>query len=189
MGGQVATTFAIQYPGKVLALVLEDTGPAKGISLGSITSPLLLPLEIKNREMIRRGLHRVGAPQVGPLAEALVEDALSATRGLYYKFSRAAVTWKAGGKLSHITAPTLLIWGQNDQVMPSHYAQTYLGQISDARLVLIPDAGHSPHLERPHRFADELYAFLDERIQAGNKSDAANPQPDEISEAAYRLKE
>jgi 4,5:9,10-diseco-3-hydroxy-5,9,17-trioxoandrosta-1(10),2-diene-4-oate hydrolase len=183
LGGLVATTFAIRFADKVLALVLEDTGPVAGITLGSITTPLLLPLEIKNRKMLRRALRRVGIPRVGPLAEALVEDALSAPRGLYYKFSRAAVAWKADDILHRINAPTLLIWGENDQVMPSRYAQGYLRRISDAQLALIPNAGHSPHIEQPQTFADEFYAFLDDRIQGAKNTNAAKFRLGDIAQA------
>jgi branched-chain amino acid transport system permease protein len=178
-GGLVATTFSIQHPQKVIALVLEDTGPAKGISLGSLTTPLLLPLEIKNRGMFRRALHRVGIPKTGQFSKDLVEDALSAPRGLYYKFSRAAAAWKAEDGLSRISAPTLLIWGENDDVMPSKFADAYLKDIPDARLVLIPDAGHSPHFEQPEKFTEALYTFLDHQIQAGRNHKDADPRLDE----------
>jgi pimeloyl-ACP methyl ester carboxylesterase len=183
MGGLVATSFATLFADKVLALVLQDTGPAGGISLGSVTTPLLLPLEIKNRRMLRAALRRVGIPRTGALAEGLLEDALSAPRGLYYKFSRAAVAWKAEAALHRITAPTLLIWGRNDQVMPSHYSQVYLQRIPNARLVLIPNAGHSPHLEQPQLFADAFYAFLDDQIQAGKSVNTANVRLADTREA------
>lgn len=181
LGGLVATSFAIRHPEGVLALVLEDTGPAGGINLGSVTTPFLLPLEIKNRRMLKYGLKRAGIPEKGPLARSLVDDALSAPRGLYYQFARAAVAWEAGEGLGLITAPTLLIWGQDDRVMPSHFAQAYLKQIPDARLVIIPDAGHSPHLQQPTRFIEELYLFLDEHAANGRTLNGTEPCLEKIS--------
>jgi pimeloyl-ACP methyl ester carboxylesterase len=174
LGGLVAMSFAMRYPERLLALVLEDTGPAEGISLGNLATPLLLPLEIKNRGMLRRGLRRAGIPKQGPLAEALLDDALSAPRGLYYQFSRAAAKWKAGDSLSQITVPTLLIWGENDQVMPKSYAEEYLRRIPDVRLCVIPGAGHSPHLEESLAFSDALYGFLNEHTSNGRKKPSTN---------------
>ena len=174
LGGLIATSFAIQFPDNVQALVLEDTGPAQGISLGSVTTPLLLPLEIKNRQMLQRALRRVGVPRSGSLAKTLVEDALSAPRGLYFAFARAAA-WNEGDALDCITAPTLLIWGEQDRVMPSRYAKDYLQQIPDARLVIIPDAGHSPHLEQQEKFVEELYTFLDDQTQKRKNPNALDP--------------
>lgn len=166
-GGLVAVTFAIQHPEKVSALVLVDTGPAKGITLGSLTTPLLLPLEIKNRGMFRQALLRAGIPKSGAYSKALVDDALSAPRGLYYKFSRAAAAWKAGEGLKRISAPTLLIWGEEDDVMPSRHAKEYSKHIPDTQLVIIPNAGHSPHFDQPKAFAETLYSFLDHKTVQG----------------------
>ena len=174
-GGQIAATYAIKYPERVKALVLEDTGPAWGITLGTATSPILLTMEIKNRQILRRALMKAGSPRNGPLAEALLEDALSAPRGLYYQFSRAAAAWKGGEELQKITAPTLLIWGEKDRVMPSRYATAYQKLILDSQLVLIPEAGHSPHLEQPIRYKEALYGFLDERQVKGRKTSRLEP--------------
>jgi 3-oxoadipate enol-lactonase len=182
LGGLIATSFAIRHPGKVLALVLEDTGPAEGINLGSVTTPFLLPFELKNRRLLKFGLERAGIPSQGPLARSLVDDALSAPRGLYYQFAKAAAAWEASKKLEHITAPTLLLWGHDDRVMPSRYAQTYLEQIPDSRLVLIEGAGHSPHLEQPMRFTDALYLFLDQHTANGGKTNGVEPCLDTISQ-------
>lgn len=182
LGGQIATTYAIQHPEKVRALILEDTGPADGIPLGSITSPLLLPLELKNRRMIRRALTMAGVPKSGAFSDSLIEDALSAPRGLYYKFSRAAARWKANGDLKKITAPTLLIWGEADDIMPSRYARAYLEQIPDVQLVLVPMAGHSPHLEQPEQFSNQLYAFLDRHARSEEGSQTRNYQTKKVTD-------
>jgi pimeloyl-ACP methyl ester carboxylesterase len=166
-GALVATTFAIRHPENVSALVLMDTGPVKGITMGSITTLFLLPLEIQNRGMFTQALYRAGIPKSGLYSKSLVDDALSAPRGLYYKFSRAAADWKAGNGLKGITAPTLLIWGEDDEVMPRRYAKDYLEKIPDARLEIIPDAGHSPQFDQPGAFAEALYGFLDHQTQGG----------------------
>jgi pimeloyl-ACP methyl ester carboxylesterase len=167
LGGLVAVTFTIRNPQCVLALVLVDTGPAKGITLGSLTTPLLLPLEIKNRGMFRRALIRAGIPKSGSYSKALVDDMLSAPGGLYYKFSRAAAAWTADNGLARITAPSLLIWGEDDEVMPRRHAKDYVDQIPDAQLVIIPNAGHSPYFAQPAAFSEALYGFLDHQTQGG----------------------
>ncbi len=62
--------------------------------------------------------------------------------------------------LARITAPTLLLWGQQDQMIPVRNAEDYLAVLPDARLVTFPDLGHVPHEEAPDRSLAALRGFL-----------------------------
>ena len=63
-------------------------------------------------------------------------------------------------RLHRIKVPTLLIWGENDGVVPPAYAKAYQRLIPGAGLSLIPQAGHFPHIEQPESFLDVLQGFL-----------------------------
>lgn len=63
-------------------------------------------------------------------------------------------------RLHRISAPTLLIWGENDGVTPMRYGEGYAKLIPGARFVSVPEAGHYPHLEQPAAFLRELRAFI-----------------------------
>jgi pimeloyl-ACP methyl ester carboxylesterase len=65
------------------------------------------------------------------------------------------------GKHSHrITAPTLIVWGKADRIIVPAYAQEFARGIAGARIELIGQAGHLPHLEQPEKVAVVLSGFL-----------------------------
>lgn len=59
-----------------------------------------------------------------------------------------------------ITAPTLLIWGRRDPVIPVRLAKRIERMIAGARLVVL-DTGHVPHTTDPRSVADELTPFIE----------------------------
>jgi pimeloyl-ACP methyl ester carboxylesterase len=62
--------------------------------------------------------------------------------------------------MPHISAPTLLIWGENDTATPLRDARIMERLSPDAGLVTFPGAGHYSFLERPAQFAAVLDSFL-----------------------------
>jgi pimeloyl-ACP methyl ester carboxylesterase len=63
--------------------------------------------------------------------------------------------------LKKITAPTLLVWGGKDRLIPLSNAQDYLRVLPDAELVTFPDLGHVPQEEAPARSLVPVRAFLE----------------------------
>ncbi len=64
-------------------------------------------------------------------------------------------------KHSHrITAPTLIVWGKADRIIAPAYAHEFAKRIAGARVELIEEAGHLPHLEQPEYLAKVLFSFL-----------------------------
>ena len=63
--------------------------------------------------------------------------------------------------LHRVSAPTLVVWGEHDGIVPRNVGQAYAEAIPDARFELVPAAGHLPHLERPRAFVELVRAFLD----------------------------
>ena len=74
----------------------------------------------------------------------------------------ARVFWPLGNtklekRLPLITAPTLLIWGAQDRIMPRHYAHVMQERIAGAtELTVIEGAGHLAELDQPHAVADAV---------------------------------
>jgi len=62
--------------------------------------------------------------------------------------------------LASITAPTLLIWGEQDAYFLRREQQFLVQGIPDARLTVYEDTGHSPQWERPEQFARHVQSFL-----------------------------
>ena len=61
--------------------------------------------------------------------------------------------------LPRIAVPTLLIWGELDARSPLSVARQFEDAVPDARLVVIPGAGHVSNLEQPELFNDAVREF------------------------------
>jgi pimeloyl-ACP methyl ester carboxylesterase len=58
-----------------------------------------------------------------------------------------------------VTAPTLLLWADDDRIVPRVHATRYAAAIADARLEIIDDCGHAVTAERPEAAAAAVLAF------------------------------
>jgi pimeloyl-ACP methyl ester carboxylesterase len=89
--------------------------------------------------------------------------------------SRVQMTWAMGttGKfiwplpdkglkkrIHRVKAPTLLIWGKEDRLVPPVYAEEFTRRIAGARVETVDGAGHAPHLEQPETVARLVHDFL-----------------------------
>jgi pimeloyl-ACP methyl ester carboxylesterase len=63
--------------------------------------------------------------------------------------------------LPDVRAPTLLVWGEDDPLLPPVLGRVFAEQIPDARLTILPDCGHIPMLESPDALHRELLGFLE----------------------------
>ena len=70
---------------------------------------------------------------------------------------------KAIAAMSRVTAPTLLIWGAQDQLLPPAAADRLVSRLTTAQVskVLLPDVGHYPPLETPERFGRLIAAYIE----------------------------
>jgi pimeloyl-ACP methyl ester carboxylesterase len=63
-------------------------------------------------------------------------------------------------RIHRIAAPTLIVWGDADSIAAPVYAQDFAGRISGAKVELIEEAGHLPHLEQQERVVAAIAKFL-----------------------------
>jgi pimeloyl-ACP methyl ester carboxylesterase len=144
LGGLFAAELAAVAPERVSRLVL--VAPA-GIPCGRSLPGRVLPLTTALLDIRRRLPMVVGdAVRTGPVALAR-DIALVDRRDLREE-------------LSEISAPTLLVWGERDRLVPSRLAGEWQRLIPQARLVLL-DCGHVPMLEAPDELAGAMRTFLD----------------------------
>jgi 2-hydroxy-6-oxonona-2,4-dienedioate hydrolase len=62
-------------------------------------------------------------------------------------------------RLSTITAPTLIVWGDNDKMISLQYARQY-EEIPENQFVVIKNRSHIPHIEKPTSLSEILVRFL-----------------------------
>ena len=63
-------------------------------------------------------------------------------------------------ELPAVGAPTLLIWGDRDSLVPREHQERLASLIRSSRLATYAGVGHTPHWEAPERFAADLVAFV-----------------------------
>ena len=63
-------------------------------------------------------------------------------------------------RLQAVTVPTLVVWGQHDQIVTPEYGRAYAAGIPTARFELLEQAGHLPQLETPDALIHTIVAFV-----------------------------
>lgn len=66
-------------------------------------------------------------------------------------------------ELQTIEAPALVLWGSRDRFLPVRHGRRAVASLPDARLVTLPEVGHSPNWEAPERVAAEVLALVEAR--------------------------
>ncbi len=184
LGGLAALCLALTAPGRVRALVLVDSaglGQEVNVGLRLVTTPgygeLTMMWIATPLGSVQRVLARLPMLFANP-ARAPVEWLREQYRlGQQAGFRRATLAELrsqvdlAGQRrimveqLGQLAMPTLLIWGEYDQVVPVDHARAALAHLQHGQLSVIPDSGHLPQIEQPQRFVTALSNFLDEGDQ------------------------
>ena len=66
---------------------------------------------------------------------------------------------KLAGRLHRVQMPTLLLWGDDDRLVPPSYGKEYQKYLPKAELKVIANCGHLPMFERETEFADAITGF------------------------------
>jgi pimeloyl-ACP methyl ester carboxylesterase len=99
-----------------------------------------------------------------PVGENSIEWPIEQTRA---NEAAARIFWPLGNtriekRLRLIKAPTLLLWGEQDKIMPHAYAEIFAKTISGPTTTqIIPNAGHLAELDKPIEVAREILTFLE----------------------------
>jgi len=64
-------------------------------------------------------------------------------------------------RIGSISVPTLVVWGGNDELVPLEQGRAYAAGIPGAKLVIVPDCGHGPAIEKPREFLAAVVPFID----------------------------
>jgi pimeloyl-ACP methyl ester carboxylesterase len=161
LGGWLAAELAMRHPERVQRLVLVD---AAGTRVPGVERPdLFLAPAPKARELLF-------ADPTSPLATSLLPDASPPEQmemALRGREAAARLLWnphaqyrKLTSRLGRIKAPTLIVWGAQDRLLPLALGEAYHRGIAGSTMTLIDRCGHLPPIEQPERFADTVLSFL-----------------------------
>jgi pimeloyl-ACP methyl ester carboxylesterase len=161
LGGWLAAELAVHSPQRVERLALVD---AIGLDLPEHPYADLFAM---TREETIVALY--DDPAVGekalppdPDLEVLVQDYKDKTAFAKIAWSPFMCDPKLGRRLRRITAPTLVIWGAGDSVVPVAHGERYVELIPDARLAVLPDCGHAALVEKTGPAVAAIVDFLEE---------------------------
>ncbi|GAC1393492.1 MAG: alpha/beta hydrolase [Ktedonobacteraceae bacterium] len=145
MGGSICIWIAAHRPDVVLRLVL--VGPAFKAQTRSVlgyTKPLLDAL-------------RYLTPRFFPI---LAYDSLRAGPITLLKATRELIELDISEEIQRITEPVLLIWGENDTLVPPSLGHMLRAELPNARLLMLKHAAHVAMFDQPQTFNTAVSAFL-----------------------------
>jgi pimeloyl-ACP methyl ester carboxylesterase len=145
MGGTIALLTAAEAPDSVGRLAL--IAPA-GIFASRTRRSFVLPLA-------RSTLVRV--PKRLPW---MVRDVMHIGPRRLWRVASDLLQADVTPSLHAVRAPTLVVWGADDRLLPPTLGQLFSDQIPDSRLVVLPRCGHIPMVEAPDELHDHLLRFL-----------------------------
>ena len=169
MGGRIAWTFAAKFPERVdkLVLVAPDGFASFGFEYGK---PMDVPATLGlMRHVLPKPLLRMNLQSAYARPEAL-SDAVTTryhdlilapgARQAMLDRLRQTVLQEPVPLLRQIKAPTLLVWGEADAMIPLSNAQDYLQALQSSRLVSWPQVGHLPQEEAAELSLQAVTEFL-----------------------------
>lgn len=171
MGGMIAQEFALGNPNRVRSLILGCTasgGPHAVRSEPEATQMLMARGQMTREEAAEAAVPFVYDP--GTPRERIDQDL--ATRRPWFPHPEAylaqlqgVLAWEAYTRLPQIAAPTLVIHGETDRLVPPGNGQLIAQRIPGAKLVMLAHAGHIFTTDQPEAAPRAILEFLAE--QAG----------------------
>lgn len=179
-GGGVAMQLAYQHPERCERLVLVDSGGlGREVSWflrlfalpgAELVMPVLFPPFVRSggeavsRFLYDRGFRSARAAEMWRAYASLTE---SANRRAFVRTLRSVIDpgGQAVSAMDRIylaaSMPTLIVWGDCDEIIPVSHAHHAHQAIPGSRLEILEGAGHFPHVEQPERFVEVLVDFLE----------------------------
>ena len=164
-GGHVATEFAVRFNHMVEKLVLVSPAGMMKTSTPTLDRYIMAAL-YPVYEHVYEAFSEMAYDSHNAVNEEIVMDFVNRMRLTNAKYAFMSTVLgiryapKLQGRLSKITAPTLLVWGDNDRMIPVQYAKEYTDEIPENKLVVIKNCGHTPYVERPITFNKIVLRFL-----------------------------
>ena len=176
MGSSVAQHFAIHHPERTLGLVLMGAFTSyDNVTLKAFYQSTIALLTDPIDPALAREfqLSTLTQPVPPKFLDTVVQESLKVPARVW-KDAFAGffedTTWK---HLGHISAPTLIIWGDQDTFAPRSDQVVLNEVIENSRLSICQGAGHALHWEEPQRVAAELLEFFDQLGRSKTLADLA----------------
>ncbi|MFT6407467.1 MAG: pimeloyl-ACP methyl ester carboxylesterase [Arenicella sp.] len=161
MGGHISAAFAANYQNKTRGLILLN---ATGMRMPNKSTYFYLPdkVDVAFLQAFYDSAFVTPPAFPEPVLQHLANQ-LNANvqfiNGLIKQLENGA-DFRMNEKAQSVSAPSLVLWGKQDPIVPMAYAESYAENLANARMVVFDNAGHSPQFEIPERIQAELKAFM-----------------------------
>jgi 3-oxoadipate enol-lactonase len=165
MGGMIAQEFALQYPSRTGSLILGCTSPGGRLAVRAErkVADILMARGMtlaQAREAILPYIYDAGTPP-----EKIEEDLILRRRCFpslqgYTAQLQGILAWEGYSRIGQITAPTLVLHGKSDALVPPGNGELIASLIPGAKLVLIEHASHLFLTDQTQVSRQEIMAFL-----------------------------
>lgn len=172
-GGMLAMQTTLQNPDRVQALILVDAAVYNGGGSPKWVRPLFgspqmhhlgplvsRQLKVRGTEFIKMAWH--DPSQIPPETFELYEKPLRVENWdkALWELTLASQTPDLAAHLNELALPVLVITGDDDRIVPTRESVQLAGELPNARLEVISNAGHVPHEERPTVFMTVVENFV-----------------------------
>ena len=158
LGGHVALMYVLRHPERIKSLTLTGSSGLFENGMGD-TYP-----KRGDYEYIRKKTEfTFYDPKMATkeLVDELYETVNVRLKALkIITLAKSAIRNNLGEEVSQIKHPTLLVWGNNDNITPPFVGQEFHKLIPNSELHFIDKCGHAPMMERPEEFNGILHKFL-----------------------------
>ncbi len=159
LGGWIAAEMAVICSHRLGRLILVD---AAGIHVPGVTLPDLFAMA---PEEVMGFLYKRPEAAAALFPKDPTPEQLEIQ--LRQRMTLARLAWnpyfedpKLLRRLRRISVPTLIVWGEEDRLLPLAHAKAFQAAIPGASLVVLPDCGHVPPLDAPEAFVQAVTRFL-----------------------------
>ena len=164
-GGFVARRFAIDFPERTLGLVflgspfiLRDKQGVLELWESTI-SKLTDPIDPGFVREFQMSTYTQPVPKA--FLETMVRENLKVPAGVWKTTFEGLLEDNSSGELAEIKAPTLIIWGDKDTIVPRSDQEKLMAGIEGSQLAVYPEVGHAIYWEQPAQVASDLVAFIE----------------------------
>ncbi|MFZ5467962.1 MAG: alpha/beta fold hydrolase [Myxococcota bacterium] len=164
LGGALAATLAHERPEVVRALGL--VAPAGAQVAKERMQELFSALDVQGpaaaRSLTRRLFHRAPLPLLLLTGELRKLYSTEAVKAVVAEAQKEETLFLAPQVLQSIQAPTLLLWGKSEKLLPFEGVDYFRAHLpAHARIEVVEGFGHVPQMERPAQLVEHLVRFAD----------------------------
>jgi len=170
-GGFVARRFAMDHPERTLGLVFMGSPATLGDKPGvlelwdSTISKLTDPIDPDFVREFADGTLARPVPQ--EFLETMVRESLKVPAFVWKETCKGLLEDDSFGELDKIEAPTLILWGDRDAVLPRSDQESLAAAIAGSQVMVYPGAGHAFYWEEPDRVASDITTFVEDLGEGG----------------------